>query len=109
MTGMIDHVLTQTGYLIPTTRNAHGDQIAGTPIVVIGKFRYVTGIERGQNIEALDGIDAIIWLSSDVNAGEGSILQFDDKYWRIDRLTKARKISGDTVEFLKAYVKKHSM
>lgn len=109
MTGMLDHAFTQSGYLIPTTTDEHGDQIAGTPVAITGKFRYVTGVERGMNVEALEGIDAIIWLASDSTATEGSILQFDDMYWRVDRLVKARKLSGDTIEFLKAYVKKHTI
>ena len=109
MTGIIDHTLTQTGYIIPTTTDAHGDQIAGTPEAITCRFRYVTGIERQTNAEALAGIDAIIWLRADEEAEEGTIIQVDGKYWRVDRLIKARKLSGSTVEFLKAFVVKHSL
>lgn len=106
---LIDHTLTQTGNIIPTTRDSHGDQIAGTPEGITCRFRYVTGVERLQNREALAGIDAIIWLRAEEEVEEGTILQVDGHYWRVDRLVKARKLSGSTVEFLKAYVQKHSI
>lgn len=107
--GMIDHTLTQTGNLITTTKDAHGDQIQSASTPILCRFRYVTGIDKGENREALAGIDAIIWLKSDSGAVEGTIIQVDGKYWRIDRLIKARKLSGDTVEFLKAFVTAHKL
>lgn len=106
---MIDHALTQTGYIIPTTRDKYGDQVAGTPRAILCRFRYVTGIDRQLNAEAQTAIDAIIWVSGDEEIAEGTIVQVEGMYWRVDRLVKARKLSGSTVEFYKAYVNKHSM
>ena len=109
MSGMIDHILTQDGFDVPVTVDSHGDQIEGSPVAMKCKFRYVTGTEKGVNKEALIGIDAIIWRDADASIQEGSIMKIDDKFWRVERLVKARKLSGDTVEFLKAYVQKYKI
>lgn len=105
---IIDHILNQTAKVVTTTTDKHGDQIAGDSIIVNCRFRYYTAIDRGVSAEDLLGNNAIIWFNPSTAVEEGSIIQVDDKYWRIDKLVKARRM-GATVEFLKAYVKKHDL
>lgn len=106
---MIDHLLVQDGQIIPTTTDKHGDQIAGSPVDIKCWFRYVTGIEKGTNQEALNGIDAIIRVSPDLDVSEGTILKVEGKYWRVDRLIKARRIGDSAVQYLKAYVQAYQL
>lgn len=105
--GIISHILTQSAKIITTTTDKHGDQVVDSSIDTLCRFRYSTNVDRSQAGEGIDASDAIIWFEASENIIEGNIVYADDKYWRVDRLIKARRMSGDTVEFLKAFVKKH--
>jgi hypothetical protein len=106
---MIDHILNQEGFIVETTTDKHGDQVEDKLTPVRCRFRYITGIEKGINAEDFQGSNAMIWFAPDANIEEGSVVQVDSKYWRVDRLIRARKMSGSTVEFLKAFVKNHQL
>ena len=106
---MITHILLQDAQVVPTTTDKHGDQVGGTPVDVKCRFRYITEIDRNVNREGLEASDAIIWFDPDVDIEEGSIVSVDSKYWRITRLVKASRMSGSTIEFLKAFVKAHQL
>lgn len=105
---MITHILQQECKIVTTTTDKHGDQIASTETPIACRFRYITSLDKGVNSEALSS-EAIIWFDPDANIVEGSIVYADGKYWRIKQLVKARKMSGDTVEFLKAFVDKEEI
>jgi hypothetical protein len=49
----------------------------------------------------------MVWFEPDVDVSEGTIFKADGVYWRIDRLTKARRLVGSQVMFLKALVNRH--
>lgn len=104
---MIDHVRNQTAYIVNTTTDKHGDQKQSSLTTIKVRFRYFTDIDRQQNREAITA-DAMIWLASDANVSEGSIIKVDDKYWRINTLVKARKMDEE-VQFLKAFVERHTL
>lgn len=104
---MIDHIRNQTAYIINTSKNKYGDQKETTRTEVLVRFRYLTDIDirtQAENITA----DAMIWFSAEENVSEGTIVLVDDKYWRVNRLIKARKMDGE-IQFLKALVEKHTM
>lgn len=105
---LIDHVLNQDGKIINTTTNKHGDQKVTTQVPIKLRFRYITNIDRNVNREGINS-DAIVWLSPDTAAQEGTILFTEEKYWRIVTLIKARRLSGSQVEFVKAFVNQHSL
>jgi hypothetical protein len=106
---MISHILLQDAKLITTETDKHGDQVLVATADVSCRFRYITELDRSANREGLVGADAIIWFEPTENVAEGSIVLVDGLYWRIDRIIKARRMSGSTVEFLKAYVTKHEI
>lgn len=106
---MLDHILKQECKIVTTSTDKHGDQVKTSETDTLCRFRYITQLGGNVSREDLEAFDAIIWLKADEDIEESSILFTDDKYWRVDRLVKARRMSGDTVEFLKAFVKKHDL
>lgn len=104
---MIDHLRNQTAYILTTTQDKFGDQKEASRKAIKVRFRYMTDIDRNVNREAITA-DAIIWFSKDEAVTEGTIVQVDDKYWRVNTLIKARKMD-ETVQFLKAFVEKHTL
>lgn len=105
---MLAHIFNQAGKIIHTELDKHGDQVVTSETSILCRFRYITALDVGENKEALLS-DAIIWLAPESDVMEGSILFADGKYWRVGRLVKARRMSGSTVEFLKAFVNKHEV
>jgi len=104
---MIDHLRNQTGYIVNTTTDKHGDQKQSSLTAVQIRFRYQTSISTQPNREAIES-DAIIWLAKDASVEEGTIIKYEDDYWRVKTLVKAMRNDGVT-QFLKAYVDKHTM
>ena len=105
---MISHTMTQVGTIYTQTKDKHGDYSLTNGTAVNCRFRYITGIEKGQNKEDIIS-EAIIWLEPTVTVVEGSIIQVEDKYWRVKTLVRARKMSGTTVEFFKCFVDKYAL
>lgn len=99
----------QTANLVSATRNKYGDQVLQTKSAVACRFRYSTELERAPSREGEAPTDALVWFESDIVVTEGSIIEIEEKYWRITHITKARKMSGDTVEFLKCSLVVHEM
>lgn len=106
---MIEHTLKQDAYLITTTTDKYGSQNQTSSDAIKCRFRYITEIDKGVNMESVVAGDANMWFKPDENIVEGSILKVDDNYWRVTRLIRARRMSGDTIEFLKALVSKHDL
>lgn len=104
---LITHLLNQPGKIIHTAKDKHGDQGVSSEEAIDLRFRYVTALEDGQNREGIIS-DAIIWVEATQPVVEGTILFADSKYWRVDRLIKARKMAG-AIEFLKLFVNKHEI
>lgn len=107
---MIDHLRNQQAYIINTTTNKFGDQKESSRTSELVRFRYITELDQVNNREGVNSPQATIWLRAEASVSEGSIiyLEDDDSYWRVERLTKARKMDK-TVHFLKAFVQKHTM
>lgn len=106
--GILTHALNQDAEILEITTDKHGDQVLGDSEDVKCRFRYVTELDKASNREGLTTADAIVWFEPDVTVQEGSIIKVENKYWRIDRLIKARKLENSTIYFLKAFVKAHA-
>lgn len=106
---LISHILKQDGELVTATVNFYGDEKPDSSTQVECKFRHITELDRTTNIEGETSADAIIWFEPDVNIQVGSIVGVDGEYWRVEKLIKARRLSGSDVVFLKALVKKHEL
>jgi hypothetical protein len=108
MTGILAHAMNQDGKIVTTSRDKHGDQVVTEETDIKLRFRYITDVDRNTNREGL-GSEAMIWLSPDLAVVEGTILFAEDTYWRVQKLVKARRMSGSQVQFLKAFVNKHAV
>lgn len=106
---MLSHTYNQTAKLIVTSKDKYGDQKQTSQTSISCRFRYITEVESNVNRESEEAFDAIVWVASDTAIVEGSILQIESKYWRVNRLVRARRLTDSTVQFLKAYVKRHEL
>lgn len=108
--GILSHALEQDAKLVTATINEYGDQVPSEETTIKCRFRYITQLDKNVNSENVDaGNDAIIWFEPDADVVEGTIVKVDGVYWRIDRLIKARRLVGNTVHFLKAFVNRHQL
>lgn len=107
--GILTHAITQNAQVIDARIDAYGDQLSYGTEAVMCRFRYITELDRNTNAEALGGAEAMIWFEPTVNISEASIIFADGKYWRIERLIKARRLTNPTVLFYKALVKSHDI
>lgn len=106
---MLSHTYNQTANLIITSKDKYGDQKQTSQTSISCRFRYITEIENSVNRESEGAFDAIFWFAPETAVVEGSILQIESKYWRVNRLVRARRLTDTTVQFLKAYVKRHEL
>lgn len=107
--GILTHAMTQPCKIITTVTNGYGDQKKTAEVSTLCRFRYISELDKNTNREGLDTADAMVWLEPDTNITEASILFIDNAYWRVYRLIKARKMSGDEIEFIKVLVNAHSL
>ena len=107
--GILTHILKQSGKLVQATINVYGDQISSGETNVMCRFRNITELDKTSNAEGVATADAIVWFEPSVSIEEGSIIKVDGKYWRIDRLIKARRMSSSAILFYKALVKRHQL
>lgn len=104
---IIDHVLIQTCEIIQSSVNVYGDQLYTSKASVKCRFRYITNLNRTGGREEIDA-DAMLWLEADANVSEGTLIKFDNKYYRIERIIKAMKLTSSTIEFLKCELQRHT-
>lgn len=104
---LLTHILNQEAEIITTSTDKYGDQKLETQATVPCRFRYITGVEKNVNQEAINS-EAMIWFEPDVAIVESNIIFADSYYWRIDKLIKARRFAEGIV-FLKAFVTRHEL
>lgn len=97
-----------TAYKVSTTRNAYGDYVAGSQTALPCHFRYITSLVSTGSSEALQS-DAMAWFESDSGVVKGDILIIDDDGFKVERITKARRLRDTTVLFLKADLMKYGV
>lgn len=105
---MLSHLMIQDAQLVTTVKDSHGDQVQTTTQEIKCRFRYITDVDRNINRESIDS-QAIIWLDPSLPVEEGSVIAVEGSYWRVERLVKARTMSSTNVEFLKAFVNRHTL
>lgn len=106
---MLSHTFNQSAKLVVTSKDKYGDQKQTSETSISCRFRYITEVESNVNRESADAFDAIMWFSPDTAVVEGSILKIEDKYWRVNRLVRARRLVDTDIQFLKAFVKRHEL
>lgn len=104
--GFLDNITNQICEIITTTTNVYGDQVTESSKEWHCRFRESGEIRSGNNREDLAGADAMIHLPADAPAIEGTIIKYDDRYWRVTKVNKGRRFS-DEVLFLKCWLETH--
>lgn len=104
---MIAHTLQQTATLYTTSRDRYGDQVATASTTIKCRFRWITELDQLGNREELRS-DALLWTSPTEAVKEGTILKFEDDFFRVKRVTQARRLIGNKVEFIKCLLEKHT-
>jgi hypothetical protein len=102
---IITHLLNQRATIYTQAIDKFGDHILTNPLEVSCRFRFITELDRQQNQE-LVGSTAMFWFEPDTEITDGSIIKGEDLYWRISKLTKARRVTEE-VDFLKVFVDKY--
>jgi hypothetical protein len=104
---MIDHLFVDIVTKITASRNEGGDFVYGAQTDIPCRFREINDITRGvDGREELDA-DAMVHLPSDCGVVLGDILIYSGEYYRVDTITKARKMGSTNVEFLKCLLLRH--
>jgi len=98
--GMLSHALKQVCSVQHSHINKYGDIVLDSIESLPCRFRYIDEVQRFTNREGITS-DAMLWLEPTANVTEGTVIYIDGMYFRIQRITKARKLSGSTVHFLK--------
>lgn len=89
-----------TAYKITSTRNAYGDFVTSTEVAHKCHFRYITEQVSSSSNETIQS-DAMAWFEPDSGIGKKDIILFDDEYFRVERVTRARRLRTPAVQFLK--------
>lgn len=92
--------LNQVAYKVAYTVNAYGDKTATTSTQLPCHFRNITDQVTTTSNEYINA-DAMAWFEPDANIVKGDVVMIDDEHWRVERLTKARKLHDNVVQFLK--------
>jgi hypothetical protein len=106
---MINHLLVQAGRLVKTVQDIYGDQVVSSSTEIRLKFRELTEIDRGTNIESIDTADAIVWVDASQEVAEGGLIAIEGKYYRIEKIVKARNFQSPNIRFKKLFVKKYNV
>ncbi|OQA03767.1 MAG: hypothetical protein BWY69_00247 [Planctomycetes bacterium ADurb.Bin401] len=103
---MINHWLVDTIYKIATTKNKYGDSVLGVETSMNCRFREISGLSNTSNREVVD-CDAMLWLAGDATVSKGDIFRYDNDYYKVEKITKARKGGKTGVEFIKCELLSH--
>lgn len=91
--------------IITTTRNRFGDWVYDVGSSVACHFRENTITRRGAQMEINDA-DAMVWFPAGTDVEVGSVLLFEGKYYEVIEHVNARRLSDDTVQFIKCDLKR---
>lgn len=95
-----------TAYKVTLTRNGYGD-LTGTVLTAMPcHFRYITEQVTGSPNEVVNS-DAMAWFEPDSGIDRKDIIKFDGEYFRVERVTKARRLRDPSVQFLKVELLKY--
>lgn len=101
---MLANYLVQQCILVDTVRNEYSDYIEDEGTTLPCRFREISSIRRTTYAEMSD-TDAMLWLKANAPVIVGSIIKFEDVFYQIERLNKARRLGETNVQFLKCELK----
>lgn len=101
---MLENYLIQTCNIIAVIRNEYSDYVLGTRTAEACRFRFISTMRRETHNEVSDS-DAMIWLAPSSSVVLGSIIEFENVFYQVERINKARRLGEDTVQFIKCDLK----
>ena len=97
-----------TAYKVTTTRNAYGDFLPSGETALKCHFRYITEQVTSNNNEQIQS-DAMAWFEPDSGINRKDIIKFEGEHFRVERITKARRLRNTPVLFLKVDLLKYGV
>jgi len=98
--------MNQTAYKLTTSRNAYGDFTVSGQVAHKCHFRYITEQITSQTNETINS-DAMAWFEPDSGIDRKDIIKIDDEFFRVERVTKARRLRSPSVLFIKVDLLKY--
>lgn len=88
-----------TAYKVTKVRNKYGDYEGNDQTALPCHFREITALIDGlaDTIQS----DALAWFEPESGVVKGDVISFEDTLYKVERLTKARKLRSTNVEFIK--------
>lgn len=96
-----------TAYKATTTRNAYGDYISTGETAHACHFREITNIITEAN-EVIQS-DAMAWFEPDSGIDKSDIIKINGTHYRVEKITKARRLHNPNVLFIKAELLKYGV
>jgi len=95
-----------TAYKLTTTRNKYGDYVSSDETELNCHFREITELQHN---ELADGVqsDAMAWFEPDSGIERGDVIKFESVYYKVERLTQARRLRSTAVQFIKVSLMKY--
>jgi hypothetical protein len=93
---LITHTLNQTCGVLSTSTNVYGESVFVSLANLKCRLREITGLDKQSNREQYD-CDAILWLEPTASVVEGQIIRVEDRFYRINKIIKARRFSAPVV------------
>lgn len=85
---------------LTTVRDFYGDYQTASTEDLKCHFRDIADLSTTTNNEQVQA-DATCWLESDASVAVGTLLAFGGTTYRIERITRARRLRSSEVQFLK--------
>jgi len=85
-------------------RDKYGDYQEKTRTAVSCRFRDIDTLRRESHAEIRDA-DAMIWFAPDEDVNNSDIFWFENVYYQVERITRAKKLGSSIVEFIKCDMK----
>lgn len=92
-------------YKVTQSRNKYGDYTSSGETALPCHFREITMRVDG-NAEVTES-DAMAWFEPDSGVVKNDILKFYGEHYKVERVTKARKLRDPTVQFIKVDLTKY--
>lgn len=80
--------------------NEYGDYIYSEGETIACRFRYISRTNRTTGNE-INETDAMLWVSTETQIARGSLILYDNVVYKIETITKARRLGETSIQFLK--------
>lgn len=97
-----------TAYKVTTTRDRYGSFVASGETAHKCHFRYITNEIVTSNNETIQS-DAQAWFEPDSGIDRNDIIKFEGEHFKVEQVTKARRLRDPQVQFIKVRLMKYGV